>query len=328
MTAAAALAGLAGALAVVGLGDLERPRLRRWGRRRGRPRRDARTPAITGTPRDGPGPRVEVPAGGSLAPLGDPGRGLLGGLGDPARGLRGGLGDPARGLLGRIGGRGRSAQAQARLEAAGFDAARAPQLAAIRGGGALVGMTLAALLAPSLPARWMLLTALAGPAAGRLVPDIWLRRRERERRRAIEGELADVLDLLRVAAAAGLPIRRALSEVGRRHPGVLAGELGRAAARLGLGEPDDAVLAALERRCRAPGVPALTAALARARRFGAPLGATLAAQAEQARARQAQRCAEAAARASPKIQLVVALLLVPSVLLLVAAALIPSLVPR
>jgi len=62
--------------------------------------------------------------------------------------------------------------------------------------------------------------------------------------------------------------------------------------------------------------------------WGVTFAGTLAAQAEQARARRAQRCAEAAARASPKIQLVVALLLVPSVLLLVAAALIPSLMPR
>ena len=136
-----------------------------------------------------------------------------------------------------------------------------------------------------------------------------------------------MLDLLRVAASAGLPVGRALTEVGRRHPGVLAAELARAAARLGLGAPDDEVLAAFERRCPAEGIGALTAALARARRLGSPLSGTLAAQAEQARARRAARCAEAAARASPKIQLVVALLLVPSVLLLVAAALIPSLLP-
>ena len=40
---------------------------------------------------------------------------------------------------------------------------------------------------------------------------------------------------------------------------------------------------------------------------------------------EAARTAERAAKAAPKIQLVVALLLVPSVLLLVAAALVPAL---
>lgn len=236
---------------------------------------------------------------------------------------------PARagGLLGRVGARGRPAVgAAARLEAAGLDGAHAPQLAALRGGAALAGLAFAILLAPGLPPRWIVLEALAASGAGYLAPDVVLRRRAQRRARAIAAELADVLDLLRVAASAGLPTRRALTEVGRRHPGVLAAELARAAARLNLGAPDDHVLAALERRCPAEGIPALTAALMRARQLGAPLAGTLAAQAEQARARRAQRCAEAAARASPKIQLVVALLLVPSVLLLVAAALIPSFV--
>ena len=66
---------------------------------------------------------------------------------------------------------------------------------------------------------------------------------------------------------------------------------------------------------------ALVTALDRARRHGAPLAETLAAQARDARAALARRIREDAARAGPKIQLVVALLLVPSVLLLVAAAL-------
>ena len=145
----------------------------------------------------------------------------------------------------------------------------------------------------------------------------------------IEGEQADVLDLLRVAVGAGLGTWRALAEVGRRHPGVLAAELGAAARRVGLGVPPDAALARLERRCPAAGTHALAAALRRADRLGAPPGRALAALAEDARARRARRSAEQAARAAPKIQLVVALLLVPSALLLVAAALMPAvLAPR
>jgi len=70
-----------------------------------------------------------------------------------------------------------------------------------------------------------------------------------------------------------------------------------------------------------PEVRALGAALERAIRHGAPLGETLAAQAREARLARRRGIEEEAARAGPKIQLVVALLLVPSVLLLVAAAL-------
>ena len=81
------------------------------------------------------------------------------------------------------------------------------------------------------------------------------------------------------------------------------------------------VLETLERRCPTEGIAPLTAALLRAERHGAPLGPALAALAADARARHAQRLRERAARAAPKIQLVVALLLVPAVMLLVGAAL-------
>jgi tight adherence protein C len=132
-----------------------------------------------------------------------------------------------------------------------------------------------------------------------------------------------VLDLLRVAIGAGLAPRRALKEVGRRHPGTLAAELTRAVARADLGEPLEKALDGLELRC--PGIGAFIAILRRAERHGAPLAGALAAQAVQARARRAAQRSEAAAKAAPKIQLIVALLLVPAVLLLVAAALIPAL---
>ena len=134
-------------------------------------------------------------------------------------------------------------------------------------------------------------------------------------------ELADVLDLLRVAVDAGLSPARALAEVGRRRHGALAGELRAAAARIDLGVPRAEALHALERRCPIDGIAPLVAALLRAERHGAPLGPALGALAADARAAHARRLREHAARAAPKIQLVVALLLVPAVMLLVGAAL-------
>ena len=73
------------------------------------------------------------------------------------------------------------------------------------------------------------------------------------------------------------------------------------------------------------GAGALVAAVGRAERHGTPLGPTVSALADGARAGGAQRVRDRAQRAAPKIQLVVALLLVPSVLLLVAAGLLAGL---
>jgi tight adherence protein C len=214
----------------------------------------------------------------------------------------------------------------ARIDAAGLRAGAGEVMVAKLGAAPAAGLAVLALM-PAAPGRLGVTALLAAPAAGYFAPDLWLRARARARARAIEAEQADVLDLLRVAVGAGLAPWRALEEVGRRHPGVLAGELGAAARRVRLGVPRDAALTGLERRCPAAGTHALTAALRRADALGAPPGRALAALAEEARARQARRAAEHAARAAPKIQLVVALLLVPAVLLLVAAALLPAIVP-
>jgi tight adherence protein C len=198
---------------------------------------------------------------------------------------------------------------------------------AVKVGAALAGLACALILLPAAPGRTGVTLLAAAPAAGYLAPDVWISRRTRRRCRAMEAELADVLDLLRVAVAAGLSPARALAEVGRRHPGLLGAEFRRAAARTALGVPRATTYRELELRCPATGTAALVAALERADRHGAPLAPALTAEARAARARSAQRAAEAAARAGPQIQLVVALLLVPAVLLLVAAALLPAIIP-
>jgi tight adherence protein C len=213
------------------------------------------------------------------------------------------------------------ADLEARLAAAGRPLAlTAADLMAIKAGAALLGPLLAAPLAAAAPGRLALVLLVGAAAGGYLAPDLALRRRAARRRRAIERELGDVLDLLRVCAQAGLPVSRALAEVGARHRGVLAAELQRAAAALALGERRAAALDRLAAAAPVPAVIALTAAIRRGERHGAPLAPALTALATDARAEQARARAEHAARAAPKIQLAVALLLVPAVMLLVGAA--------
>jgi tight adherence protein C len=69
-------------------------------------------------------------------------------------------------------------------------------------------------------------------------------------------------------------------------------------------------------------VGALAAALERSRRYGSPLAEQLREQATALRRDARRRIEERAARAAPKIQLVVALVLVPSVLLMILAAIV------
>ncbi len=214
----------------------------------------------------------------------------------------------------------------ARLEAAGRPLGLGARDAmAAKGASALAALLAGAPLAAALPGRLPFLVAVGLPVAGFLAPDLLIARRTRARGRAMAAELADLLDLLRISVEAGLPLGRALNEVGARHGGLLAREWRAAAARIELGVPHAEALARLVARCPVPSVATLAAALRRAERHGAPLADTLAAQAAEARAAHARRLHEQAARAAPKIQLVVALMLVPAAMLLVAAALVASL---
>jgi tight adherence protein C len=213
----------------------------------------------------------------------------------------------------------------ARLAAAGRPLGlRAGDVIAAKGGAGVLGLALGLPLGSLLPGRLGLLAPFALPLAAFLAPDAWLRRRTRARAAAMALELPDLLDLLRVALGAGLSLDRALAEVARRDRGLLAREWRTAAVEVELGVPREHALAGIAARCPCEGVGALVRALERGARHGTPLAEALAAQAAEARAAHARWLTERAAKAAPQIQLVVALLLVPSVLLLVAAALLAS----
>lgn len=191
----------------------------------------------------------------------------------------------------------------------------------------LAGVPVGLALGASAPGRLGVLVVIAAPLAGFLAPDVWLSRRARRRGEAMARELADVLDLLRVGLEAGLAVPRALEEVGRRRGGTLGAELTRAARRNALGVPRAQVLEELAARCPVPAVGDLATAILRAERHGAPLAGALSALALEARAESARRVRDAAARAGPKIQLVVATVLVPAVMLILAAALAQAFLP-
>ena len=176
------------------------------------------------------------------------------------------------------------------------------------------------------PGRLGPLLAVAAPVGGFLAPDVWLARQAARRAAAAARALPEMLELLRVTVDAGSSPAAALGAVGARADGPLAAEWRAVAAEVALGVPLAEALAGMGERLPTPEVRALAGTLERTRRHGVPLSATLAAQARDARLALRRRVQEDAARAGPKIQLVVALLLVPSVLLLVAAALVSALV--
>jgi tight adherence protein C len=120
----------------------------------------------------------------------------------------------------------------------------------------------------------------------------------------------------------GTTIPRALAAIADRGDGPLSEELGRTVAAIESGTPAEAALAELGVRAGVGELALAGRAMARSHRLGAPVGDELRAQSAALRREHARAVREAADRAAPKIQLVVALVLVPAVLLIIAAALI------
>jgi tight adherence protein C len=190
--------------------------------------------------------------------------------------------------------------------------------------GAVAGGLVALTAAPAAPGRLSLLVTAGLPAAGFFAPDALLERRARLRKRRLVGALPDACDLLAVAAAAGRGPASGFAELARGSDGPLAEELRMTVAELSCGRPLPAALRSLRDRVPGSELATLCAAIERSRRYGSPLAEQLRRQSSALRSDQRRAVEERAAKAAPKIQLVVALVLVPSVLLMITAALIAN----
>lgn len=199
-----------------------------------------------------------------------------------------------------------------------------PRLFVAKLAGAAAGGVVGLAASPAAPGRTALLVAIAMPAAGFFLPDFLWERRARRRRRRLIAALPDALDLLAVSATSGRGPAAGIEQLARAGEGPLAEELRLALADLSCGVPLGAALESLRRRVPGGELATLVAAIERSRKFGSPLADQLRRQATALRRDSRRAVEERAARAAPKIQLVVALVLVPSVLLMITAGLIAN----
>jgi tight adherence protein C len=151
--------------------------------------------------------------------------------------------------------------------------------AALAGGGLL----LVAPMLAAVPVAW----AVAAP--------LLTARRDRARHEArLHDQLPDVVDLLALTTAAGLPVAVALVAIGNRPGGPLGAALARAAAHIRHGGSTGEALAVLA--CVGPAARPLVDALAQHDRYGSPLLPALERVAIEARSRRRRRAEEAARR--------------------------------
>ncbi len=206
------------------------------------------------------------------------------------------------------------------LRRAGLSSHLAPcDLARMRAALALGGLVVGVCAVVAGPIALLASPLMVG--IGVAVPGRWIARRERVRGRAIAHELPDLLDLLGICIESGMALDPALRLAADRLGGALGAEISCVLRDLSLGAPRRAAYAALVDHVGTPEMARTVGALLQAEELGAPLSQALHGQSEALRAVRRQDARERAARAAPKIQLVVAMVMVPAVLLLVIGVL-------
>lgn len=171
----------------------------------------------------------------------------------------------------------------------------------------LVGQVLVGLLFALVLCAWMRL---------------WLTQVGSQRQARIDSELPDFLDVLGVTVTAGLGFRQSVERVCEFHDGPLAQEMTTALREMSMGVTRRQAFVALRERTRSESVGAFVTALLQAEELGVPLAGALNDIAADVRKDHAQRVRQAAAKAAPKVSLVVTMTIVPGAIILIGAAVI------
>jgi tight adherence protein C len=157
-------------------------------------------------------------------------------------------------------------------------------------------------------------------AVGWFMMDIWLGSVARDRQREIERQLPDFLDVLAITVGAGVAFRAALARVSEALGGALAEEIMTSLRQMELGASRRDAFIALRQRNHSESLSQFVTSLLQAEELGVPLGAALAALADDMRRASYQEARRRAQRAAPRVSLYVSGLIVPASVILIAAA--------
>lgn len=196
----------------------------------------------------------------------------------------------------------------------GLDIDRFMAMKAVAG---LVSFALVAIILALTPinASRILVGGVLG-AGGFFLPDLWLRGKINERKRAVRVALPDTLDLLTISVEAGLGFDSALSRVVANTSGPLSDEFFRMLQEIRLGTPRAQAFRNLGDRTGVMELDSFIIAMLQADVFGISIGKVLRVQAHEMRTKRRQRAEEAAMKTPVKIVFPLVLCIFPALLVI------------
>jgi tight adherence protein C len=161
-------------------------------------------------------------------------------------------------------------------------------------------------------------------ASGWLFMDVWLAGVARRRQARIDRDLPDFLDIVSVVVRAGSGLRPALQRVSEAIGGPLGEEITIALRQMDLGASRREAFVDIRRRNTSEPLSQFVTALLQAEELGVPLADAVTDLAADMRRLFQQQARRRAARADPRVNLIVTTLIVPGALILIMAALLVS----
>jgi len=172
----------------------------------------------------------------------------------------------------------------------------------------------------ALRGSWLL--GLVFIAFGWFYTDIWLSGVARARQARIERDLPDFLDILAVTVSAGVAFRSALERVSEALGGPLSEEVLTALRQMELGMSRRHALEGIRQRNSSESLNQFVTALLQAEELGVPLADALGNLAEDMRRSFYQAARRRAAKASPRVSLIVSIVIVPGAIILIVSSVI------
>lgn len=166
-----------------------------------------------------------------------------------------------------------------------------------------------------------LLGFAASTAAGWLWMDVWLAGMARRRQSQIDRDLPDFLDVVSVTVRAGSGLRAALARVSEALGGPLGEEILMALRQMDLGSGRRQAFEDLRRRNTSEPLSRFITALLQAEELGVPLSDAITDLAADMRRLYHQEARRRAAKADPRVNLIVTTLIVPGAIILIITAL-------
>lgn len=150
-----------------------------------------------------------------------------------------------------------------------------------------------------------------------LLPNVILKGRIKTRRKKIQQQLPDILDLLTISVEAGLSFDGALKRVIEKDNGELAQEFDKVLREMELGKTRGEALENLTQRCKVGDLKIFVSTIIQAEQLGVSIAKVLRIQSEQMRDKRRQRAQEEAMKAPVKMIIPLVLFIFPSIFIVI-----------